>query len=243
MDIRRIAKLIEKGQRGLDDVADLFLAEQKEEAVQETLDLYRDARRRIYIEAALMGTEDLSRIVEIFGFPISVVRLYELAFFNMREVSRLDRLLHVESCEDEYEKNLKRWSMTQGVEFLAWRLGLKVELVPVDVVTTLQADCYFKAKEAFFNPNSAEASKEAMKWTRLAAQLSGVVKSWVSNNKEAMQDIELALQTLGAGDVNFGDINEVLLENGAEPLTTLEEGEADLGDIEDILKQNRPTEE
>lgn len=243
MDIRKIAKLIEQGQQGLDETADLFLAEQKSEEVEAALRLYKDQTRRVYIEAALMGTEDLSRIVEIFGFPLEVVQLYEKAFFNVKELTRLDKLLHVEGCEDEYEKNLKRWSMTQGVEFLAWRLGMRVEIAPVDVVSTLQADCYFKAKEAFFNPNAAEASKEAMKWTKLAAQLSGVVKSWVSNNKEAMQDIELALQTLGASDVDFGNINEVLVDNGAEPLGDLEEGEADLGNIEDILKQNKKSDD
>lgn len=238
MDIRRIGTIILRGQQGLDDTADLFLSETPSEECREALEIYTTESRRIYMEAALLATTDYGRIAEIFEFKIPVIEMYEKAFFPAKSMSRLDKLWHVDGCKESYEQNLKRWAFTQGIEFLAWRLGMRVELLPVEVVTTLQADCFFKAKEAFFNHNSTDASKEAIKWTRLATDLSRVVKAWVSNNKEAMQDIELALQTLNASDVDFGDIKEVREENGDAPESNLSDVDVDFGDINDIMRQN-----
>lgn len=235
-ELRSVAYLIKLGQRGSDATADLFLGEQIGDDCKEAKAIYESDLQRMYLEAALLATEDFGRISEIFGFRLAVVELYERAFFRTRTATRMQKLIHIDSCKEAAEQNMKRWGFTQGIEFLAWRMGAKVEMVPVQAMQALHTDCYFKAKEAFFNPNSAEASKEALKWVKQASELSRILKAWVSNNQEAMQDIELALATIGHEDLDVGNIAEILSDNGEE--VDLDTPGLEFKGIDDILSDN-----
>lgn len=231
-DTLRVAKIIYRGDKGVDPVADLFLIEPSD-LCKEATGIYNNKIHRVYLEAGLLATEDTSKISTIFGFSPEVVELYEKAYFNVSGLSRIEKAWLIDECSDPHEQNMKRWAFSQGIEFLAWRLGLKVELSPVEGMSSLYADCYFKAKEAFFNPNSSEASKEALKWTKQASELSRILKSWVTNNKEAMQDIEIALKSIGPEDLDFGDIKALKDDNGE-----MLEVPLDLGDIDSIRRDN-----
>ena len=238
-DIYRIAKIIARGEKGVDPLADLFLEDPLTDDCKEVRDICTNKIKRMYMEAALLSTEDVDKICKVFGFKTEVVELYEKAYFNVFGLSKLEKAWLVDGCDDAQEQNMKRWAFSQGIDFLAWRLGLKVELSPIEGMTSLYADCYYKAKEAFFNPNSSEASKEALKWTKQASELSRILKSWVTNNNEAMKDIEMALSSLGSSDMDFGDIKGIKEENGDPVQGTLEfENDIDFGDINDIRNSN-----
>lgn len=238
-DIYRVAKIIARGEKGTDPLADLFLETTLSEDCEEVRDICRNKVKRVYMESALLASEDVERICQIFGFKKEVVELYEKAFYNVFGLSKLEKAWLVDMCDDPHEQNMKRWAFSQGIDFLAWRLGIKVELSPVDGMVSLYADCYYKAKEAFFNPNSAEASKEALKWTKQASELSRILKSWITNNNEAMRDIEMALSSLGPSDIDFGDIKGIREENGDPVQGSLDfNQDIDFGDIDSIRKEN-----
>ena len=238
-DIYRVAKVIARGERGVDPLADLFLADELSPECLEVRHVCQNKIQRIYLEAGLLATEDVDKICQIFGFRREVVELYEKAYYNVFGLSKLEKAWLVDSCDDPQEQNMKRWAFSQGIDFLAWRLGIKVELSPVEGMASLYADCFYKAKEAFFNPNSSEASKEALKWTKQASELSRILKSWVTNNNEAMKDIEMALSSLGSSDVDFGDIKGIKEENGDPIQGSLEfEKDIDFGDINSIRNSN-----
>lgn len=228
--------MIAKREGGQDPLVDAFLQEPLPPSYRYCLTILHNPALKTYLEAGLLTEADLARIAEVIELPLEVVEIYCMTFYPVRSLSRIEKLFLVETCESDTEKNLKRWAVTQGFDFLAWRMGAKVEISPVDGMSSLYADCYFKAKEAFFNSNSAEASKEALKWAKQAAEISRVLKAWVTNNKEAMKDIEIALDSLTEDDVQFGNIQQIADDNGEE---ILEEVKIDFGDIDDLNSSNK----
>lgn len=228
--------MIMKREGGQDPLVDAFLQDPLPPTYKYCLTILNNPALKTYLEAGLLTDADLDRIAEVIELPLDVVEIYYKTFYPVRNLSRIEKLFLVETCDNDTEKNLKRWAVTQGFDFLAWRMGAKVDISPVDGMSSLYADCYFKAKEAFFNANSAEASKEALKWAKQAAEISRVLKAWVTNNKEAMKDIEIALDSLTEDDVEFGDIQQIAEDNGEE---FIEEVKIDFGDIDDVNSSNK----
>lgn len=148
---------------------------------------------RVYLEASLLATDDINSIADLFGIPVLVIEEYEKELYPVRHLNRLQKLEMINRISAADEAELKRWAVTQGFDFVKWRLGFKVEMSPVDSMVSMYSDCYFKSKEAFYSGNTDEGSKEALKWVRQAAGLAQILKTWVVDSKEAKKDIELAL--------------------------------------------------
>lgn len=204
------------------------------------------AFKRIYIEACLLATNDLKAISETLEVPEEVLVEYERLHFPYGRESRFTKLEYVDSIQDEGEKSIKLWAITQGFNFIKWRLGFKVDLSPVDGMKELYADCIFKAKEAFFNSNSTDSSKEALRWVNQSTFIAKMIKAWVADSKEAIKDIELALQEMNGENVSFGQVSEFddpAVLNGAseEEHRYSDAMEAIMDQGEAALKQPEPT--
>jgi hypothetical protein len=95
---------------------------------------------------------------------------------------------------DRAEAALKLWALSQGLTFIAWRMGRQVQVSPVEGLQDLFTTCIYKAKEAIFSGNVSEASKESTKWVKLSMDIARLLKIWVMDSAAAKKDIELALQ-------------------------------------------------
>lgn len=231
-EVRKVLFLAQKGERGIDASTDFILDNPEDYLVQSAFRIFNDLQYRSYIEAALLATNDLSEIATTFGIELELVEFYARCFYNVTGLSPLQKARLVELCEDKTEKMMKMWGLSQGLKFLAWRLGLKVEISPVEGMYSIYADSFFKAKEAFFNPNAAEASKESLKWSRQAFEAAKVIKSWVSDVDAARKELELALDEVNSTNVDFGDISDVYKQNGEVYV------EEEVMSIDEVMKQN-----
>lgn len=164
--------------------------------------------QRSYVEACLLATNKLEEISDLLQIPMEILVEYERQVFPYGRHTRLAKLEYLESLSDGADRQLKLWAITQGFDFIKWRLGFKVEISPIDGMQTLYADCIFKAKEAFFNHNDTNSSKEALKWVGQSMFLAKIIKSWVADSKEAMKDIEIALQQLDGSNTTFPKLED-----------------------------------
>lgn len=165
--------------------------------------------KRRFVEACLLATHDLLDIGNTLEVPEEVLVEYERSHYPYSRVTRLEKLAHVDSIEDPLERELKLWAVTQGFNFLKWRMGFRVDLSPVEGMKELYADCIFKSKEAFFNSNSTESSKEAIRWVNQSTLIAKMIKAWVADTDEAMKDIELALENLDGNNTSFETLDSV----------------------------------
>jgi len=193
---------------GLDPLADTILADENcpEAKMYKKGQELRDSKvRRNYIEACLLASDDFDKIGELLGLDPEFVKFYEYVFYN---ISILDRLERIELLDGE-DDNLKIWAFTQGLDFISWRLGRKVELSPVEGLKDLFNTCIYKSKEAMFNKNASEASKEATKWVKLSIDIARLLKLWVMDSAAARKDLEVALEKVVP---NFGSLDDLDLE-------------------------------
>lgn len=220
--------LIRNKKVGIDPLVDKILAD--EEGITEETKFFkkgvelRDSKlRRSYIESCILASNDFQKIGELLELDPKFVEFYENVFYN---VSGLDRLERLELLEDE-EDTLKLWAVSQGLDFIAWRLGKKVELSPIEGLKDLFSTCIYKSKEAMFNKNASEASREAAKWTKLAMDLGRLLKMWVMDTQAAKKDLELALEKVVP---NFGDLEELdfELDLAAQEFASMTEAEEEL---------------
>jgi len=142
-------------------------------------------------------------ISSFLGVPVSVLDIYRTVYWDVEAMTKLQRLAMVDSIKEASERTMKTWALTQGMKFLEWRFGNEVSVSPVEGLTRIFSDCYFKSKEAFFNANASEASKESAKWTKQAVEAARLLKTWVTDTDEAMKDINIALQQFTGDDIQF----------------------------------------
>lgn len=225
--------LIRSKKAGIDPLVDLILADAEcstEEAkfFKKGTELRESKLRRSYIESCILASNDYVKIGELLELDPKFVEFYENVFYN---VSGLDRLERLELLEDEND-NLKIWAVSQGLDFIAWRLGRKVDLSPIEGLKDLFSTCIYKSKEAMFNKNSSDASKEAAKWTKLAMDIGRLLKMWVFDGAAARTDLQLALEKVNP---DFGSIEELELELD---LTTGDFQQATDEDLEEGKEEN-----
>jgi len=195
--------LLAKGTKGVDPIVDQLLAGQFAELVAEATVIYKDRTQRLYVESSLLATNDLAVISSFLGVPVSVLDIYRTVYWDVEAMTKLQRLAMVDSIKEASERTMKTWALTQGMKFLEWRFGNEVSVSPVEGLTRIFSDCYFKSKEAFFNANASEASKESAKWTKQAVEAARLLKTWVTDTDEAMKDINIALQQFTGDDIQF----------------------------------------
>jgi hypothetical protein len=196
-------KLLAKGTKGVDPIVDQLLDGVFPEIVAAATVLYKDRTQRMYVESSLLATNDLEVVSRFLEVEVAVLDMYRSLYFDVARLTKLQRMAYLDGIKDGPERNMKSWALTQGVRFLEWRFGNDVRISPVEGLTSIFSDCYYKSKEAFFNGNSSEASKEAAKWTKQAVEVARLLKSWVTDANEAMKDINIALEQYMGDDITF----------------------------------------
>ncbi len=233
-------KLIKKGQLTGDPLVDMFLGEEISEAVYQVLQLRYTESRRTYVEACLLATEDTEQVAEILDVDQEVVDIYRQVYYDIEGLDRLSKLRMIEVVKDEREQQLKLWAVSQGVDFIAWRLGTVPKVNPVEGLTSIYSDCFFKAKEAFYNANTADASKEGLRWAKQATDVARLLKAWVNDADEATQDINIALKEITGEDLEFPKLED-LGDEEVDPLDMsmdIEEVDPDFDSVEDLDKES-----
>lgn len=206
-------ELIKKEITGKDDKVDSIISAMDPvlmELYAKALEINKSKLRKSYVEASLICEQDLTKISKVLEIPIEVLELYNDIFFNITGLDKLGKIEHIESVKDENEKHLKLWALGQGLTFISWRLGDKVTLSPIDGLVEMFSTCMYKAKEAVYNSNTSESSKEAIKWTKLSADIARLLKVWVMDNAAAKADLEIAIKEVVP---DFVGIDELLKEN------------------------------
>ncbi len=196
-------KLLARGTDGKDPLVDSLLDGAYPELVAAATALYKDRTQKMYVESSLLATNDLEVISRFLELEVAVLDMYRSLYFDVARFTKLQRMAYLDSIKEGPDRNMKSWALTQGVRFLEWRFGNDVKISPVEGLSAIFSDCYYKSKEAFFNGNSSEASKEAAKWTKQAVEVARLLKSWVTDANEAMKDINIALEQYMGDDITF----------------------------------------
>lgn len=202
-------KLLARGTREIDPLVDSLLDGAFSELVATATALYKDRTQKLYVESSLLATNDLSVISRFLELDVALLELYRSLYFDVAGFTKLQRMAYLDGLKDANERTMKSWALTQGVRFLEWRFGNDVKISPVEGLTSIFSDCYYKSKEAFFNGNSSESSKEAAKWTKQMVEVARLLKSWVTDADAAMQDINIALEQYMGDDIQFPTLDDL----------------------------------
>lgn len=162
--------------------------------------------KKMYIEASLLASEDLGEISETLEIPIEDLEMYRTIFYNVKGLDKLSKM-ELLNGPDKEENNLKLWATSQGISFIRWRLGKQVNISPVDGLQDLYTMCVFKSKEALFNGNISDASKESTKYIKLSMDIARLIKVWVLDSAAAKKDIELALMDVMPEFGGYSDLD------------------------------------
>ena len=180
-------------------------------AVAESKDMYEDKLMKSYVEACLLATEDFEDISETLEVDKHVIMLYHDIYYSVHDLSRIRKTRHLSKIEDSDERNLKQWSMTNGMDFIKWRLGLSTKKSTVDSIAQLQSDAYFRSKEAFFSSNGTTASIEGLKWSRQAVILTKLLSDLTGDDLEdASEDLGLELARLTEANIELPGIEDLI---------------------------------
>lgn len=193
--------LLRKGQRGedvlVDDILDHPEGENARlfEKVRPLNDM--DLKRR-FIEACILASDNFTEISNVLDIEEEVLRFYSKIYYDIEGLDRLDKL-QLANVRNQEESSLKLWGLTEGLPFLAWRLGKRTEVTaPLDGLKQLFDTCLYKAKEAFFNSNVTKASQESAKWVKLSMDVARLLKAWSTDGNEAQKELEIRVREVVA---------------------------------------------
>ena len=200
--------LVKSKTLGVDPFVDQVLTEGSvEEALYAKVQALRKSSfKRMYIEACLLASQDFERVSGLLEIDANLIAMYCVMFYD---VSNLDKLSKMELLDvpDRQEQLLKTWALHQGLEFMEWRLGMKMEISPIQGLQDLFATSMYKAKEACFSGNATEESKAAAGWTKLSMDLARLLKAYTSDGNQAKKDLQLALEEVIPSFSGFSDLN------------------------------------
>ncbi len=210
MRVNARALLIQNGTLGADPLVDSILSAQEGSAEKATfnraLDINRSSVKKRYVEACLLASNDFPRISKILEIPEEVIRTYSMVFYDVAGFDKLSRL-ELLDVNDKDEHLMKLWALSQGLDFIEWRLGKQVSISPIEGLKDLFTTAVFKAKESMFSGNSSEASKEGVKWTKMSMDIARLLKVWIMDTDAARKDIELALKEVVPEFNSFADLD------------------------------------
>lgn len=203
--------LIKNKTTGEDPLVDKILSDIEEDKptkllYQKARGIYLSGTKKAYVEACLLATKDLKEICDVIEIPVDVLYLYSEIFFNVLDLDRLSLLEVVEACDNPEERGMRLWAMSQGMDFIRWRLGKAVVINPVEGLQDLFTMCVYKSREALFSGNAAESSKEGGKWSKLALELAKILKTWTIDNDAIRKDLDMALASI---EPDFGGFDSL----------------------------------
>lgn len=196
MSVELRARLIRNNRTGFDPLVDAVLSSNTSPEYllyAKALAINKSPVKRGYLEAALLACDDLPRICALLEMPLELCTMYRDVFYDVTGLDKLSKL-ELLDVPDQADKSMKTWALSQGLEFLSWRLGNLVEISPIEGLQDLFATCVYKSKECLFSGNASEASKEAVKWTKLSMDLARLLKMYVLDSAAAKSDLEMALK-------------------------------------------------
>lgn len=198
--------------RGRDHLVDAILDGYVESSVvKECKDIYEDKVTRLYVEACLLSSEDFEEMSEVLGISEHTLMVYHDIYYDVHSLSRILKTRHLSKIEDNDERKLKQWAIANGIDFIKWRLGLTSHNAStLDQLKRLQADAFFRSKEAFFNPNTSAASAEGLKWSRLASTLTKQIMDLESGAiDEAADELRLELEKINEDNINLMGLSDL----------------------------------
>ena len=211
------AKLIKTGTRGVDPLVDHLLETPLPEETKLSIEcIYKDKIQRMYVESCLLATSNLTEISEVLEIPESILMLYKDLYFDVTEMTKLQKLSVISSGKDPSEQQMKMWALSQGMDFIKWRIGKRVNVSPIEGLSALFSDSFYKSKEAFFNANASVASRESIRWVKQSVDIAKLLKAWVADSEEAMKDIEIALEQYIGDNITFPTMDELIEEEENE---------------------------
>lgn len=225
--------LIKTKRSGVDGLADKIISDPNSPEgllYAKAKALYVKPLKKQYVEVCFMASSNLEEISDVLGIPQDVLLMYHDVFFDVMGLDKLSRLELLENSATDEEKVFKLWAISQGLDFVRWRLGGKVSVSPVDGLQDLFTTCIYKSKEAMFNSNVTEASKESTKYIKLAMDIAKLIKTWVMDSDGAKKDLEIALREI---DPNFAGIDSLgteSLSGGGDIRSALEAAKAEAAD-------------
>lgn len=201
--------LIKTKTSGRDSMSDAVLSgdEQAVTKYQLAKEIYDNPVKKSYVEACLLASQDFDAVAKVLGLKPYTVKAYHDFFYNVSDLDKLSKLSLIEESASNDERVMKLWSYTQGLEFVAWRLGEAVPVDPIGGLKELFTLCVYKSKEALFAGGHTEAGKEATKWTKLSMDLARLLKLWVMDSDAARKDIEMALKTINPEFEGFDSLD------------------------------------
>lgn len=214
------ARLVRNSKKGFDSRADEVIDNPngpQGKLFAKALVSWENKLRKSYIEAARFATDNLNDISRVVEIPVDILEVYYYFFFDVKDWDRLDKIEHIEFIGKKHktEALLKMWTLTQGLDFLAWRLGKKVTISPVEGLVDLFSTCLFRSKEAMFNQAGTESSGEAIKWSKQSTDIARLLKVWVMDSSAAKKDLEIAIREVIP---EFGGLDALLEEDRIEKI-------------------------
>lgn len=175
---------------------------------EQVLAVYSSPTRRGYVEACLFCNDDLKKSSDILEVPVEVLEKYRDTYFDPREWDRLAKIEHIEGLgpDREDEQNLKLWALNNGLDFIAWRLGKRPNISPIDGLQDLYSICMYKAKESMFTATTSDSGKEGTKWIKSATDIARLLKVWVMDSSGARKDLEIAIREVVPDFDGLGDL-------------------------------------
>ena len=213
-------------------------------------DINESPLKRGYVESSLLTSASIDQVADILEMPVDLIVMYRDVFYNVKDFDKLSKM-ELLNVPDKSEASMKLWALSQGIDFIAWRMGRKINISPIDGLQDLFATTVFKAREAMFSNNVAESSKESTKWVKLSLDIARLLKMWVLDSAAAKKDIELALSEIVPDFQGIESIDELdrlteaattdkELEEAKSARRELESDEMDTDvSIEDILNSDK----
>lgn len=189
--------LLRKEQQGEDELVDDILSNPEgynSSLFQKVRPLNENDLKRHYIEACLLASSNFVEIGRILDIDVELIDFYSKIYYITDDMDRLDKL-QMANVRNKEEGTLKLWGLTEGLSFLAWRLGKRTDVTPpLDGLKQLFDTCLFKAKEAFFSASTSKASQESTKWVKLSMDVARLLKAWSTDGNEAQKELEIRVQ-------------------------------------------------
>jgi hypothetical protein len=223
--------------RGKDELVDKILDNPKGPEAQLyawVVELHENKIKRKYLESCLIASNDQEEVAKLLELPLELVQMYSKMYYDISEYDLLSKLELLEKPRDKDEIILKTWALHQGLAFIAWRLGKRIDINPQQGLVDLFNLCINKSKEALFNSNASMASVESTKWAKLSIEIGRLLKLWIIDSASAKKDLELAIREVvpefeSLDDIKREDIvlEDILQKEGikVDPL----EGQSDIG--------------
>jgi hypothetical protein len=189
------AHLIRNKTTGHDSLVDAILSEQdtEEKALYvKALAINKSSLKRTYVEACLLASSDFSKIGGILELDPKLVHLYSQVFYDVFGLDKLSKM-ELLDVKDREELMMKVWTLSQGLEFVEWRLGGVTNVNPVDGLKELFSMAMWKARESLFSGNATAESQEGLKWSKISTDLARLLKVYSSDSETAKKELYMAL--------------------------------------------------